>query len=520
MSSTEAFIPLEGNIVRLSLVGTLLAFVVYLIGSYVNSPLRQYPGPFLAKFTNLWRLYHVSRGSFHLLLVDLHKKYGPVVRIGPTVLDVDYPEMIKTVFNTKGDWKKTEYYQGSSALVDGHVVYNLFSEIDKAKHAAEKKPIAKYYSPNGIAPLEPHVDKIVQLLCGELDKRFATGSAAGKPFDFGEWILYYTWDVIGAVTFSQPIGYLSKGYDFDGTLRSAEKALDYFSWVGCIPSLDYWFDKNPVYRIGPPGFGVVTGISIQHLMDRYQGNDKDYHDPVHPDFLDKFIEAKTDNSGEVNDNQIVGWLMINMIAGADTTAITIRSALYYSLKTPGVWSRLRAELAAAGITKDRCPVSFKAVRHLQYLEGILRESLRYLPGVSLSLERYVPSGGTKLPNCGFVPENTILAFNPYLICRNQDVWGPDANEFKPERWLQAKGESDGAYAERLQTMNNADLSFGGGSRICIGKNLALMQAYKVIATIAILYDVELAHPEKEWKVINSWFPRQEGFEAIIKPCLD
>lgn len=319
------------------------------------------------------------------------------------------------------------------------------------------------------------------------------------------------------MTFSQPIGYLEKGYDFDGTLGNAEKALDYFSWVGCIPVLDYWFDKNPVYRIGPPGFGGITNISIQHLIDRYQGNDKAYHDPAQPDYLDKFIEAKMADPDNITDNNIVGWLMINMIAGADTTAITIRSALYYSLKTPGVWSRLRADLAAAGITKDHCPVSFKDVRKVPYIEAIIREALRYLPGVSLSLERYVPPGGAKLPNGGFVPENAILAFNPYLICRNEDVWGPDAEEFRPERWLQGKGESDSAYAERLQAMNNADLSFGAGSRMCIGKHIALMQAYKVVATLATLYDTELVNPEKDWKIINSWFPRQEGFEAKIKP---
>jgi len=105
-----------------SLSATLLAIVLYLLGSYLSNPLRRYPGPFFAskadwhpahllqltalEFTNLWRLYNVHQGSFHLVVDRLHKKYGPVVRIGPNVIDVDYPELIKTVFNTKGDWKK------------------------------------------------------------------------------------------------------------------------------------------------------------------------------------------------------------------------------------------------------------------------------------------------------------------------------------------------------------------------------------------------------------------------------
>lgn len=131
--------------------------------------------------------------------------------MAPNILDVDYPELIKTVFSTKGDWKKvssfsaatqchgallmasqTEFYHPSSALVGGHIVYNLFSERDVDVHAAQKKPIAKFYSPNGVAPLEPLVDQMIDYLCAQLDKRFATGKPAGKAFNLGDWTLYCT----------------------------------------------------------------------------------------------------------------------------------------------------------------------------------------------------------------------------------------------------------------------------------------------------------------------------------------
>lgn len=85
---------------------------------------------------------------------------------------------------------QTGYYLASSALVEGHIVYNLFSQVDKDKHAAEKKPIAKYYAPNGVAPFEPHVDKTIKQFCHELETRFMTGSESGKPFDLGKWVLF------------------------------------------------------------------------------------------------------------------------------------------------------------------------------------------------------------------------------------------------------------------------------------------------------------------------------------------
>ena len=122
-----------------------------------------------------------------------------------------------------------------------------------------------------------------------------------------------TWDVVGKVTFSQTIGYLEHGCDFDGTLGIAEQALDYFSWVGCVPVLDHFISKNPYIKgLGPPGFGNIGAMSVQRLVARYQGLDKDTHDPEQPDFLDKFIDAKNANPETVDDAQIVSWLMINL----------------------------------------------------------------------------------------------------------------------------------------------------------------------------------------------------------------
>lgn len=310
-----------------------------------------------------------------------------------------------------------------------------------------------------------------------------------------------------------PFGYLTQGKDFDGTLRNADSAMDYFSVVGTMPFLDRVFDKNPVYRMGPPGFNTITGISVQHLIDRYQNKDKDVHDPETPDFLDKFIEAKKADADNVNDAQIISWLMVNMIAGADTTAIAIRSALYYSLKQPRVWKRLTGEILAANF-RGRTPPSYKEARALPYVDAVIRESLRVLPGVSMSMERYVPRGGYNLPTGDHLPDGTVIGMNPYITNRNKSIYGEDTDEFRPERWLrdEDKGETEEAFQARLTYMNKHDLSFGGGSRSCIGKNMGLFQTYKVIVTLITLYEIELATDE-EWKVINSWFPRQEGLKV-------
>ncbi len=60
---------------------------------------------------------------------------------------------------------------------------------------------------------------------------------------------------------------------------------------------------------------------------------------------------------------------------------------------------------------------------------------------------------------------------------------------------------------RLRRMNAADLGFGGGSKICLGRNLALVEVYEVVATSVNWYEIELEESEGGWEVVGIWFMR-------------
>ncbi|KAK8097678.1 benzoate 4-monooxygenase cytochrome p450 [Apiospora kogelbergensis] len=389
--------------------------------SYLTSPLRQYPGPFLAGWTNWWRFFLVRTGSYHIGIKKLHDEYGPVVRIGPNTLDIDYPELSKTFYGTDGKWKKTEFYHNNSAVVNGKITYHLFSETDQANHARMKRPIVHYYSASSVAALEPLMDKVIGDFCGHLETRFM--GKTSKSFDLGEWIAF----------------------------------------SGQIPFLDFLLDKNPVMRIGPPNLGNVTRISLEHLIARLQGKDANF-DPEVPDFLQHFVDTKKTSPDLVDDGIIMGYLLVNLLAGADTTAITLRAIFYYALREPRAYRKLEDEILAADL--GGAVPRYGACRKLPYLEAVVREASRLHPGVCMLLERY--------------------------------------------RWLRGEEESEEEYRRRLRRFNAADLTFGGGSHVCIGRNLALLETYKVVATIVRRYHVELEDPAREWKVTGSWFTRQKG----------
>ena len=65
-------------------------------------------------------------------------------------------------------------------------------------------------------------------------------------------------------------------------------------------------------------------------------------------------------------------------------------------------------------------------------------------------------------------------------------------------------------------MKDADLTFGAGNRICLGKNISLLEIYKIVATLFLLFEIELVDRNREWAVQNSWFVRQSGIEVRVQ----
>ena len=323
------------------------------------------------------------------------------------------------------------------------------------------------------------------------------------------------WDGIGRVTFSSDLGFLTRGEDVDKLIVTGEKTVDYFSLIGQIPVLDKLFDKNPVYRIGPPSFGSAAAYAAERLNMRTSGTDP-RDAGISKDFLDSFLEIKN-SEHEIDENQIIIYLIINVIAGSDTVAIELRAAVYFLCKRAQCAAMLQAELDNAQLDLSRSPLQWEDVSKLPYLDAVICETLRLHPAVGLALERVVPRSGLTLPDGRAIPPGTIVGINPAVIHHDEAIFGAEVGEFRPERWLAQDGESAEAFKTRVARMRETNIAYGHGKRICTGRFLATLEMYKVIATLFAAYNVSLVEPQKEWKVRNSWFMRQWDMDVWLEP---
>ena len=256
-----------------------------------------------------------------------------------------------------------------------------------------------------------------------------------------------------------------------------------------------------------------------------------------PDLLSKFIQAKTDRP-EFMTNSLVMTMAVSMaFAGSETTAISLSSVFYYLLKNPRCMKALIKELddkAREGYFKDgeHGLVTWTESQGLPYLDACIKESFRMHPAPGLPLERVVPPEGIEISG-QFVKGGTIVGCSAWVIHRRTEVSGKDVEEFRPERWLAAEGKDKESEEKRIKEMNGVMLQFGMGARTCIGKNISLLEIYKLIPTVLRRFEVcllhalphmntsnaqqvKLEHPDLEWTVHNAWFVRQLNFHTVFR----
>ncbi|RII11429.1 hypothetical protein CUC08_Gglean005426 [Alternaria sp. MG1] len=197
-----------------------------------------------------------------------------------------------------------------------------------------------------------------------------------------------------------------------------------------------------------------------------------------------------------------------LFAGSDTTAIAFRSLFYHLMHSPNVYARLEKEIDEAFQEGHMdLPPTYKQASQLPYLCACIKEALRIHPGAQLSLPRTVPRGGMEL--CGqFIPEGYTVGINAAVMHFDRRVFGQDADIFNPDRWMDPV---------RANQMDKYMMSFGGGTRTCIGKNIALIELHKLSPQLVWNYHFEFYDAgQTQWHTRNTFFARQEGMIVRIK----
>ncbi|RPA95918.1 cytochrome P450 [Choiromyces venosus 120613-1] len=482
----------------------LLAIVASCVYSRYASPLKKVPGPVLASFSRIWlNVGLVARGDLHGGILDAHRKYGPVVRVGPNKVYFSDPALILEIYGAGTKYRKSDLYMMSDPE-PGHG--STFSERSAAKHAELRRRVGPAYSNSAVLQMESYIDTLVSAWIHALSSEFTAAKTSFKSCDFARWSQFLTYDVISELAFGKAFGFIATRSDYKQYIASMQQALpiivtmSYFEELVKLMTLG-WVRKFTIPSIkDETGYGNLTKTARELVSERWaKGGVGERRD-----MLQRFYEQGMTEKEAMVDSTLI------LVAGSDSTATAIRAAVMFICSNPGVYTTLKSELAT-NLTRTNPPsvVSFSIARKLPYLSACIKESLRLFPPGAGAMERVVPAGGATL-NGYFIPENTVVCIHPWPVCRDE-VFGEDVDSFRPERWLEEKDE------KRLAKMEKTlDFVFGAGPHYCLGKQIAYVELYKSVAELFLTFDIGLSNPTQPWKSREYGFFLQRDMMVNIK----
>lgn len=300
----------------------------------------------------------------------------------------------------------------------------------------------------------------------EMLARWDSLAARGETVDVAEEMMHLTQTIIVRAMFSTDIGDQAKalGAAFDETLRYLNRVL--FSPSPLLTSL-----PTPANRRHKQALQFLDEFICGLIRSkRRSGEDTN-------DLLSLLVFTRDEETGEgMDDRQIRDELMTIFLAGHETTANTLAWTWYLLSLNPEVESRLVAEIDAVLGGK---PSEFDDLKNLTYTPLVLHEALRLYPPAWMfarhAIEDDVVGGFT-------IPKGEMLMFSPYVTHRLPQHW-EDPEQFDPERFLSERSQNRHKFAY---------FPFGGGPRLCLGNNFALIEAQLVMTRVLQSFRLHLA----------------------------
>ncbi|KAL9621780.1 MAG: hypothetical protein Q9160_003752 [Pyrenula sp. 1 TL-2023] len=229
-------------------------------------------------------------------------------------------------------------------------------------------------------------------------------------------------------------------------------------------------------------------------------------EPMDPDIISVALE-----SGGFSDENLVDQMMTFLAAGSETTASAMQWAIYALSQNLGIQKRLREEISKSISLDDE--IDAAKIDGISYLHAVCNEVLRVHPPVPLTLRI---TGHNTFIGQEAVPKGTTIILSPAAINASSELWGPDAGEFNPDRWMGlGKANTGGA------TSNYAFMTFLHGPRSCIGQKFSQAEFACLLAAFVAKFEFVMKDPNEKVEIKGSITARPaNGMNVILTPVED
>ncbi|KAJ1988719.1 hypothetical protein GGI25_004784 [Coemansia spiralis] len=397
--------------------------------------------------------------------------YGDIYAVGPKAVSISHPEDCKAVLGSH-HFVKGDMYQ-AFALLGDMILTTKSAELAKTR----RKQLSLVFSNNHIRQMEPMIlDCGIKSIKRKWDSLLASSSSDEATVNYMNDFFLAIFDILGVHGFSQRFNALQDGNtDIIHWIESYNKLSMYCIMLG---SLMYVFP-----------FTLFTGKLIKELkgftafansvINERKVMLKSGKAEKPNDFLQAYIDTEDPDSAiKMTPDQITAEVVLLFIGGTDNTTWTMVWTLHYIMLYPEVHRKVVNEVRSK-FPRDHTITYAEGKANLAYLEGCIYESMRIQPVSGFFLPRTVPKGGATFQG-HFIPGGALIGPSVVGSHHHRESWA-NPHEFKPERFISNEAAKQNVF------------SFGGGVRVCPGKQLAHYEMVTILANIFKDYDIDIPH---------------------------
>ncbi|KAI8972821.1 cytochrome P450 [Trametes punicea] len=527
----------SGDMFAILLQSALICAVTYTLWSYfrrmfVKNPLDNIPGPPSPSWMtgNLRQMHNKQGMAFYY---DLIEKYGPVVRLhgahGRKLLYVFDPRaMHSIVVKDQYSYEQPDWFIKSNLLTLGPGLLSTTGD----HHRKQRRMLNPVFSINHMRHMLPIFYDVGHKLQAAIEARVRTAPA---EIDMLNWM---------GRTALELIGQAGLGHSFDPLKEDVTPDVYAEAIKAYVPALYelsvFRWTLPYLVHLGTPAFRrqLIRWLPMQRLHKL-----QDVVDTMHRRATEIYLEkkarlAKGDEAliqqvGEgkdimsillkanmqasvedrLSEEELIGQMVTMTFAAMDTTSNMLSQILNILAQRPDAQEKLRAEILEA--SHDGCDIPYDELVSLPYLDAVCRETLRLHPPATfifreaqrdmmLPLSQPIQGVDGSFMNEIHVPKGTVVQVGIMGSNMNKKLWGEDAYEWKPERWLAPLPEA--VTEAHIPGVYSNLMTFIGGGRACIGFKFSQLEMKVLLSLLLSNFTFELSDKPIVWNISGIRYP--------------
>lgn len=443
-----------------------VAYLVYhFCWSLFFSPLARIPGPKSFAFSRLTLAYEDYKGTRTRKLNELHRKYGPVVRVGPNEVAFDSLSALRTIYGAGSAFERTSFYD----MFQAYGRKNMFTYASTKDHGERKRMLAHAYAKSVLLR-----GRNSEMIMSKANNFLELLEREGRTSEIFSTLHYFSIDNITEFLY----GKFGKTACLEGVAKDRALISDIMdvsrrklTWFTIhFPNFTSWLYSQTgfmggvaqhFYPMATPT--TYTGIRLHAMKacQAYSSASEDQRANEESVISKLWKHHRTAKENGLDDLDVAAECADQLLAGIDTTSDTLMFLIWclsrpehkaYQQKVIDEVSKIsNAELNADGIPHS------EVCDKLAYVDAVIKETLRLFAPLPASEPRSLPRASTI--DGYLIPARTVVSMSPYTLHRNLEMF-KNPSEFNPDRWLDPS--QDAAEMKKLFW------AFSSGGRMCIG----------------------------------------------------